>query len=628
MANTEKTKAELYREERKARLAKAAKKRARKKMGKATKAVISVIVAVVIALGVCSYSFVSLGISRQMQDVYSVDDAGNVSLAEYSYYYNQVFTYYFNQAATYEQYYSSYYGVGAGAYFTGGYDYTVSPELQNLDESHSDYADVVAAGYESPTWADYFDFLAKEQVKQMKVLNSMAQKAGYKLDSEGEDEIKEAYQDVSEAAGKSMISVNKYLSIYYGKGVTKGLIKKIIKEQTIAQHYSEVLKEEYRNALTEDEIFKGYEENKEQYDVVNIAYYTVAAETVTTKDEDGEETQSVTSKTMKAAKEKAEALAASKDYKELEKAVKALNGELQDFSNVTASVVSQYLGDDAADWIADSKTKVGDIKVIEQSGSGYLVCYATALPARDDTKMVTVRQIEIAIPEEEEEETEEISEETTEDSEDADSEEAEQAKAEAEAAKAEAEAEQAKREEEDANTPALDSFENAPVFNVLADKTSDETAYKDAEIILRKYLAGDRTSDSFKELADVQSEADTSSEDYTDSSLVSDIYAGSGSVDGEVEAWALDPDRKAGDVGIIECEGEAYYVVYFVETQDESNWEMNVKDTLAYDKIQSDIDSHTTTVLDADNIQLVIDKTMVFAKKQIDAVASSSTASY
>ena len=86
MAKTEKTKAELYREERKARLAKAAKKRSKKKMSGGAKAVIAVFVAVVIVLGVCSYSFVSLGISRQMDKIYSIEDVADISLAEYTYY--------------------------------------------------------------------------------------------------------------------------------------------------------------------------------------------------------------------------------------------------------------------------------------------------------------------------------------------------------------------------------------------------------------------------------------------------------------------------------------------------------------------------------------------------------------
>lgn len=619
MANTDKTKAELYREERKARLAKAAKKRSKKKMGNGLKAVISVLVVIAIALGVCGYSFVSLGVSRQMQDVLEIADVTNISYAEYQYYYNQTYSYYFNNAAQYEQYYASYYGEGAGAMMMGGFDYTQSPELQKLPESHTDYEAVVEAGYEEPTWADYFDYVTRFQIAQMKVLTKMAADAGYKLDAEGKKDASDAYGQMKQAAGQAMTTVNKYLSIYYGKGVTKGLIKKIINDQTIAQHYQEVLKNEYRDALSAEDIQKNYEENKTQYDVASVAYYTVSAEKVKTTDEEGEETESVTSKTMKAAKEAAQELASAKNYKELASKVKAIKGELQDMNGITADTMAQYMGQEAANWLFSSKVKVGDTKVVEQSGAGYVVLVATAVPARDDTKMVTIRQIEIAIPEEEE---------VAELDEDATEEEIAKAEEAAEAAKKAAEEAAKKLAEDDAAAPALDTFKDAPVYSSVADKTSDKDTYLKTEILLRQYLAGENTEENFKAIADKQAEADPTAEDYNDTSLVENIYPNAGNVDGEVEAWALDSSRKAGDVGIIECEGEAYYLVYFVGTGDEAYWEMNVKDALAFEHIDNDIKSHETKVLDEAKIQDVIDTTMAFAKRQIAAVQSSQSASY
>ncbi len=604
MANTEKTKAELYREERKARLAKAARKNAKKQMSKTLKAVIAVAVAVVIALGVCGYSFVSLGVSRQMKDVYAVDGAGNASFAEYTYYYSQMFSNYFNTAAQYEQYYSSMYGAGAGAYFMGGYDYMTSPELQQVPETNADYEKLTEAGYENPTWADYFDFAARYQLKQVKLLCKMADEAGYKLSDEGKAEIKEAYDSMKEMAGKSAVSVNTYLGYYYGKGVTKGLVKKVLTEQTTAKYYQEVLKEEYRNALTADEIRKNYKENKDLYDVAGIAFYTVSAEKVKAKDENGEETESVTSKTMSAAKAKAEALKSAKSYDELSDMVDALSGakgSLALYEGLSKENLTQYVGEEAANWIFGSKVKVGDIKVIEQSGTGYIVCYAYALPSRDDTKMVDLRQIEFTVPEEDEDAAEKTDEDIA----------------------AEAEAEKAKAEEE-ANTPALDTFKDAPVFNNVKKKTADKATYKEAELMLRKFLNGDRSETSFKALADEKAGADTSSDTYEDSSLVEKTYPNAGTLDEKVEKWAFDKSRKAGDVGIIEGDG-TYYLVYFKATLDEANWEMTIKDTLALERITSEIEAHEGKVLDENSIKSAVDKTMEMAKKQITALESNSS---
>lgn len=616
MANTEKSKAELYREERKARLAKAAKKRTKAKMSNGAKAVISVAVIVALILGICGYSFVSLGVSRQFDDVYSIEGADAVSYAEYTYYYNQIFSNYFNTAAQYEQYYSSMYGAGAGSMLMGGYDYTTSPELQQLPESHTDYAAVKEAGYENPTWADYFDYGARRQVAQIKVLCKMADEAGYKLSDEGKAEIKEAYDSMKNAAGQAAVSVNKYLSYYYGKGVTKGLVKKVIEEQTTAKYYQDVLKEQYRAELTTDEIEANYKENKATYDVADVAFYTVSAETVKAKDENGEETESVTSKTMKAAKEKAEAIAEAKSYKEFSKLVDGVAGAKNSATlqkGLTKDSLSQYVGTEIAEWLFGSKVKVGDIKVSEQSGAGYVVCYAYSLPTRDETKMVDLRQIAFEIPEEEEEAAPTEDAETEEKSE-------EDIAAEEAAKKAEEEA-AAKKAEEDANTPALDTFTDAPVFNDVAKKTADKDTYKDAELTLRKFLNGDRSEESFKALADEKDGADAESEEYTDSSLIEKAYPNSGSLDENVEKWAFDESRKAGDVGIIESDG-TYYLVFFKATLDEANWEMNVKDNLAYEKIDGDVNSHEAKVLDEAKIKSVIDYTMEFAKKQIAALAS------
>lgn len=619
MANTEKSKAELYREERKARLAKAAKKRSKSKMTKGVKAVISVLIVVALALGICGYSFVSLGISRQYDDVYSIEGADSVSYAEYTYYYNQIFSNYFNTAAQYEQYYSSMYGAGAGAMLMGGYDYTVSPDLQELPETHTDYEAVKKAGYENPTWADYFDFAARYQVSQIKVLCKMADEAGYKLSDEAKKEINEAYGSMKNAAGQAAVSVNKYLSYYYGKGVTKGLVKKVIEEQTTAKYYQEVLKDKYRTELTSDEIEANYKENKDTYDVADVAFYTVAAKTVKAKDENGEETESVTSKTMKEAKAKAENIAKANSYEEFTKLVDDAAGKKNSATlqkGMTKDSLSQNVGTEIAEWLFSSKVKTGDIKVSEQSGTGYIVCYVSSTPARDNTKMVDIRQIAFTVPEKDDDDDTDTEKEKSE----------EDIAAEEEAKKAEEEA-AAKKAEEEKNTPALDTFKDAPIFNNIAKKTADKDTYKDAELMLRKFLSGDRSEESFKALADEKAGADTQSDEYTDSSLVEKVSPNSGMLDDNVEKWAFDKSRKSGDVGIVECDG-VYYLVFFKATLNESEWEMNVRDALAYEKIDSDVSSHETKVLDEAKIQSIVDKTMEFAKKQIAALAAQQNAAY
>lgn len=615
MANTEKSQAELYREQRKARLAKEQKRKNRKKLGTAAKVVIALVVVAVIAGCVAGVKLVSGGVKYRQLDVISIEGVGDVSSAEYAYYYNSINQNYFSQAQQAEQY-AQYYGYSSGKDLMGGFDYTVSPELQKLSQTTPEYDEIVKSGVKEPTWADLFDYVTKQNIAQFKTLCKLAGEAGYKLDDEAKAEIKEAVANVKQAAAQNYVSTDKFLSVYYGKGVTLSLYKQLITNQEIAQHYAGVLNDEYRAGLSDDEIQKYYKDNAGEYNIADFAYYYIAAEKKTTKNEEGEDSSAVTSATMKAAKEKAEALKAAGSYKELAAMVEALgkDAKLTDITGMSKSDVSQNFGDEIANWLFAKKLKLNTVNVFEMTQSGYVVAIATKAPARDDTKMVSIRTIEVAIPEDKEIEKPK---------DDATEEEKAEYEEKVQKAKEEKEAAEAARAEADKAVAALDTFKDAPLFNDVAKKTKDKNTYLDAEIILRNYLAGDKTEDAFKALADKQADADPESEDYSDSSLKTHIYAGAGSVEDKVKAWALDKSRKAGDVGIIEND-DCYTVVYFVETEAEANWEMNVKDALASEKV-ADATQHTEfTVTNADDIARIIAGAMEFSKKQIAQAASQS----
>ena len=128
MAKQEKTAAELYREERKARIAKAAKKNAKKQhkviLTKGMKKAIAAVVVLAIVAGIGAFSVSNSGVLERGKTAFYVGDV-EVTAPEYGYYYSSAFNNYFQ----YSYQYDYYYGTGMGKLYTG-YDYSVSPDEQ------------------------------------------------------------------------------------------------------------------------------------------------------------------------------------------------------------------------------------------------------------------------------------------------------------------------------------------------------------------------------------------------------------------------------------------------------------------------------------------------------------------
>ena len=114
MAN-EKSKAEQYRDERKARIAKSAKKNAhsmeaRNTAKKVVNKVISIVLCAVIVLGVVAFSLNYYGALQSVIKIGGVGSDQSVTIAEYEYYYMRAY----NQVRYQAQYYQYYYQTSNG----------------------------------------------------------------------------------------------------------------------------------------------------------------------------------------------------------------------------------------------------------------------------------------------------------------------------------------------------------------------------------------------------------------------------------------------------------------------------------------------------------------------------------
>ena len=141
-----KTQAELYREERKERLAKAAAKNAKRspksiKASKVAKKVISIVLAVVIALGAVAGVLNFFDIPQKAVKI-SIDGLNEkISLAEVNYYYFQGWSQVYSNTLQYDQY-----GEGMGLSMTG-FDVTKTPDKQEYVEEGKNILTVTETGY-------------------------------------------------------------------------------------------------------------------------------------------------------------------------------------------------------------------------------------------------------------------------------------------------------------------------------------------------------------------------------------------------------------------------------------------------------------------------------------------------
>ncbi len=602
--NTEKTQAELYREQRKARLAKAAAKKAKKSkrvtLSKGAKTTIAVLVVVALVAGIAGYAVSALGIKNRNTMVLNIGDGmAEVSQAEYSFYYSSVFSNYFNMAYQYDYYY----GEGYGAMFTGGYDYLTSPDEQ-------EYGDELE-GYENPTWADYFEYSSIQTIMNIKALVKLAEEEGITLDEDDIAEVEEYITQIEEGAASSNYSVSAYLRTYYGDGVSKKLVEKILTEQTLASKYEEVKMAEMADKYTDEEIEAIYNEDTTLYDKVGIAYYLVEAEAVETTDEDGETTEEVTDETMKAAKKAAKKLARSKSLEALSEAVDKYaetEDSLVEYSIVDYDTVSSYISDEVAEWIYDEDVEVGDTDIFEYEDTGYYVCYVMATPYRDDTLPVNVRHILINFAEDEEETTdEETDEDTTEETDE--------------------ETTEADEEETETNDfPELDTFTDAVIdMQVTAETAEQPETYNKAELLLREFLSGDRSEDSFAALA-------TENSDDTGSTETGGLYeeVSPGDMVTEFNDWCFDESRQTGDVGIVET-SYGYHVMYYVDqADDEPAWKSTIKDDLGstdyteYADATFTEENYPIEKLNTEAMEEAEAFTIKLAKRQISSLSSSS----
>ena len=596
MAKQEKSAAELYREERKARIAKAAKKNAKKShkviLTKGMKKAIAAVVVIAIVAGIGAFSVMNSGMLERGKTAFNVGDV-EVTAPEYGFYYSSVFSNYFNMSYQYDYYY----GEGMGAMYTG-YDYTVSPDQQKYSGE--------IEGVENPMFTDFFKTQAISSLQYVKGSVKYAQENGIELDEDDYAEIEASMAEFKETADSMNYSLSAYLRRFFHKGLTPSLLEEIVKEQTIATKVSEVKTEEFAASYTDAKIEKTFYDSLTTYGVVSLRAYDIAAEkeTVKAKEEGKEDTQEVTDKTMAVAKIKAEDFAAKVNTVDSFKAAaadaeKAADNKDyaafkdDDSKTALAEITHGDLSYEASDekflkWAYDEDTKAGETYIVETEGTGYTV-YMMEAPVHKakDAWTYDVRHILVKFPEEETDSAEET------------------------------------EEKEEVKVEKLDtSAYDVNVDIVVKEEYTDAALYNEAQSILKEYLDGAKTEELFGELAAKYS-ADGNA---ADGGIYEDVTEGY--MVAEFENWALAEGREYGDVGIVET-SYGYHIMFFIGS-DVTTWSDAIRNDLGaeeYNELAEEISAGDNVAISAEveaSINGVEEFIVSLAKEQIRNIKANA----
>ncbi len=365
-----KSKAEIYREERKARIAKAAKKNA-KSIEKRTaaadilKKVVAVVLAVAIVGGIAWKIVDSLGIIERAVTAVNIGD-DKITAAQFNYYY----TAQYQQMAYYQNMYEQ-------QGMSMGFDSSVAPDEQ--DSTQKDEEGNIL------TWDEVFKNSAVNYAQFVYAYYNEAVKAGYTLSDDEKAEINETIESYREEAATNNYSLNAYLRESFGGGFNEKAFRKQLEMETLAQNYSEDKATELETAVADADIKAEYDANRKNYDYADVRYYAFAFTTLTLNDG---ETENALVERQKAANAKVEAEAKAifdklTDEASFQVAITAYKNEgkenptdddyttlseITTYSSLTASTCK-----DAAEWAFDTARKAGDKTMVKGDKAVYII---------------------------------------------------------------------------------------------------------------------------------------------------------------------------------------------------------------------------------------------------------------
>ena len=357
----------------------------------------------------------------------------------------------------------------------------------NLSTAQLTDTDKMVLGVSSDmTWDEYLKTAAIENIKQVTVLSKAAKEAGFAFTDEMQDDVDATIDQLKETAKANGMSLSSYVKALLGKNMTVSTLKSLLKTNTLAYHYDEAHEEGL--TYTDDELQAAYDENRNNYDVVEyeVIYFTGSAPSTT--DSEGKTvapTEEESAAAKQAAKDNAEeALRRYQAGESLEAIAESMDNGT--YSHPTAAVYnSSVLGE----WVFNADRQDGDTAILESDPNQYLAVFHGR--TRNEYNTVAVRHILFL-----------------------------------------------------ADTSSLDSTSSTYDHDVALIK---DTAKANAEDALAEWQAGEATEESFAALAVKLSEDGGS---RANGGLYEEVFHNE-MVD-TFNNWIFDESRQPGDTGIIE----------------------------------------------------------------------------
>ncbi|GHV07929.1 hypothetical protein FACS1894217_09580 [Clostridia bacterium] len=352
------------RDKRKRQLAKAQgilspKKDEKRGMGPAGRIAVTAI-SVVVVLGLICLILFGAGVPQKLIPAATIEGE-SVTTAELEYYYD-------NAVTTFLSYYGSYIET----------DKPLSQQAFSGDQ----------------TLADYILGTALSNAKAAIHWKNLALAENVTLTDEDNFTLEQNIKEAQKAADGQSISLNKLLRNYYGRGMDEKIFRKLMERELLAGRYQTIHRDEF--TYTESDIAKRYDENKNDYDLVDYRKFSFS--TTLTAEQQGSYTSTelaATSTTIVNGTETTLTMGENIIFK-LAKAFSETPGLTEETFNKLASETLPEASrtsfdedpdytleknvtfndtSDLDDWAFDADRKLGDIGVLKGSSSFDVVLF-------------------------------------------------------------------------------------------------------------------------------------------------------------------------------------------------------------------------------------------------------------